>query len=272
MSGSLRRGHSAAAAFCYERAGLPAQAARCHEAAGDPAQAARCYEAAGTASALADAARCYEAVGGAADAARCYDRLGRWEQAAEQWRAAGDAIGAGWALLRAGRTPARTRALLDRAAGPTAAARLRRALGLALLDRAETSAAGLVAEAAALLGQVPPDGGEPLMLERDAVYAADRIGRPDLAAEVLAGSARAGRAGAADRLRARRNAGFAALSMMRESTVPENAVPGPAVFDRAVLDHAVAGHAVPGPGVFEHAVPDHLVVEHDRQPDGSPSR
>jgi tetratricopeptide (TPR) repeat protein len=190
------------AARCFERAGFPEEAARCHARAGAPDRAAPLYEALATAGSLADAARCYRAAGQPAAAARCWDRLGLPERAAQDWLAADDALNAGWALLRAGQQTHRSRSLFAVAhrAGPLRA--LRRELGLVVVTIRLGGQPGrlvsLLASAERRL-DAPDAAHERADLERDAVFAADLIGRPDLAAEIFAAAHRGGVPGAAAR-------------------------------------------------------------------------
>lgn len=235
MNRTLAAQYLANAARCYERAGFPADAARCHARAGqESAQAGQweaagaLYEQVGTAYSLEEAANCYRQAGRPERAARCWELLGRPEQAAQDWYAADDGLNSAWALLRAGRLPQRSRALLEAtrpsghgaAKGPDARAgaagragvgsparELRRELGLAAVklrlaeDRGGERLAALLDRAERLL-DAPGAAREREDLERDAVFCADLIGRPDLAAELFAAAVRAGLDGAPGRWRA----------------------------------------------------------------------
>jgi hypothetical protein len=199
---SNAREYLANAARCFERAGFPEDAARCYERAGQPAAAAPLYEALATTHSLTEAARCYRAAGQPGAAARCWDQLGLHERAMQDWLRADDALNSGWALLRAGRQTQRSRSLFRAARCPGPLRALRRDLGLEVvtvrLGGKQARLASLIARAERRF-DVPDSAHERADLERDAVLAADLIGRPDLAAEIFAAAQRARVPGAAAR-------------------------------------------------------------------------
>jgi hypothetical protein len=189
---SNAREYLANAARCFERAGFPEDAARCYERAGQPEAAAPLYEALATTHSLTEAARCYRAAG----------QPGLHERAMQDWLRADDALNSGWALLRAGRQTQRSRSLFRAARCPGPLRALRRDLGLEVvtvrLGGKQARLASLIARAERRF-DVPDSAHERADLERDAVLAADLIGRPDLAAEIFAAAQRARVPGAAAR-------------------------------------------------------------------------
>jgi hypothetical protein len=187
------------AAQCYERAELHADAGRCYQQAGRLRSAGTAYANAGE---LRRAADCFRAGDEFRAAAQLYAEVGQPEAAADCWELSGDHLSAGWVLAIQTSEVNRPLRMLSVAAAGDAGRRLRKDLGIGVCraKRARRSEllepALLACESGLALVQRQDDRAE---VEEWAVAAASLMGRPDLAARVLAASYRCGTRGVTGR-------------------------------------------------------------------------